>query len=166
MSCMYDELDPINNPIHALRLEFGDVDEYDYILSDQSYQYFIDKYPSSRVRSKYLGMAIRARFASEGYRQRVGQEEAYLGERYKNYTEWLKDKITNPMLNGNVPKVYVGGVVRETVADYETRMDLIDAVFYRGQGFRQPDWTTYRQFNCNTVNDPEELKTYQHDIGI
>ena len=32
--------DPTNNPIHALRLEFGDVDEYDYILTDESYQYY------------------------------------------------------------------------------------------------------------------------------
>lgn len=151
------DLDPINNPIDALRLEFGDTDEYDYILSDQSYQYFINTYGNSpTLLRKRLGMAILAVFAKEGFRQRVGQEEAYLGERYRNYREWLKDKVTNPMLSGNIPKVYVGGVVRETVAEYENRLDLIDSYFYRGQGFRMPDWKYKREFFLNTVTEPEE----------
>ena len=79
------DLDPINNPIDALRLEFGDTDEYDYVLSDQSYQYFINAYGNSpTLLRKKLGMTILAVFAKEGFRQRVGQEEAYLGERYTN----------------------------------------------------------------------------------
>ncbi|HCA4016359.1 TPA: hypothetical protein MPW60_003075, partial [Listeria monocytogenes] len=78
--------DPTNNPIHALRLEFGDVDEYDYILTDESYQYYLNKYPlSPKTVSKYVGNAILAKLAKDGFRQRVGQEEAFLGERYKNY---------------------------------------------------------------------------------
>lgn len=158
---MYEDLDPINNPIHALRLEFGDVDPMDYVLSDESYQYFIDTYGSSpRLLRKKLGWAILAVFAKEGFRQRIGQEEAYLGERYKNYREWLKDKVTNPMLSGNIPKVYVGGVVRETVAEYELRMDLIDSTFYKGQTARKPDWRNYRRFTPCSVIEPEERKRY------
>ena len=28
------DFDPANNPIHSYRLEYGDMDEYDFILSD------------------------------------------------------------------------------------------------------------------------------------
>ena len=151
--------DPINNPIDALRLEFGDTDEYDQVLTDESYQYFINKYGDSpRNLRKQLGGAILAKFAKEGYRQRVGQEDAYKGERYKNYFDWLRNKIEKPFLSGNLPAVYIAGVDRMTVAEYETRMDLIDSVFYRGQTARKPDWKSYRYFYPRTVVEPEEIK--------
>lgn len=128
------DFDPINNPIHALRLEYGDFDEYDYILSDQSYQYYILQFPlSPRMASKSVGMAILAKFARDGYRQRVGQEEAYGGERYKNYLDWLKQKITNPLLSGRMPAVYVGGVFLDYVEYYDKNPDLVSSQFFRGQ---------------------------------
>ena len=135
------DFDPLNNPIHALRLEYGDIDEYDYILSDQSYQYFIDKYPdSANMVSKSIGMTIAANFARNGFRQRVGQEEAYLGERYKNYLDWLKQKVSNPSLSGIVPAVYIGGVFIDTVAYLDRNPELIEAQFYRGQQRGLPTW--------------------------
>lgn len=156
-SSMYEELDPINNPIHALRLEFGDLDLDFPILSDQSYQYIIDTYKSPRVLRKHLGMTLAAQFARQGFRQRVGQEDAYYGERYKNYMDWLNKKLSNPFLSGNIPLVYVGGVVRETVADYETRLDLIDSTFYRGQTAQKPDFLHHRKFTRCGVIEPEEM---------
>lgn len=139
------DFDPVNNPIHAMRLEYGDVDEYDYILSDQSYQYYLEKYPNSLLMaSKYIGMAILAKFAREGFRQRVGQEEAYLGERYKNYLDWLKQKSTNPALSGRVPVVYVGGVLVETVEYYENNPDFVDSTFFRGEHLNKPYWLNKR----------------------
>ena len=135
------DFDPTNNLIHALRLEYGDLDEYDYILSDQSYHYFINNYPNSpTVASKHVGMAILAKFAREGYRQRVGQEEAYFGERYKNYLDWIKQKIANPSLSGRVPAVYVGGVNREIIEYYENSPEFVDSTFYRGQQADRPSW--------------------------
>ena len=126
--------DPVNNPIHALRLEYGDLDEYDYILSDKSYLYHIGKFPNSpAVASKSIGMAILAKFAREGYRQRVGQEEAYFSERYKNYLDWLKQKIMNPSLSGRVPTVYVGGVFMDAVEYYDRNPELVPSQFFRGQ---------------------------------
>lgn len=128
------DFDPKNNPIHALRLEYGDVDEYDYILSDQSYEYFIEKFPTSPIMvSKNVGMAILAKFAREGFRQRVGQEEAYLGERYKNYLDWLKQKTTNPLLSGRLPAVYVGGVFLDSIEYYDRNPELVSSQFFRGQ---------------------------------
>lgn len=135
------DFDPNNNPIHALRLEFGDFDEYDYILSDESYQFYIDKYPESPTMvSKAVGMAILATFARSGFRQRVGQEEAYLGERYKNYLDWLKQRISNPALSGRVPAVYVGGVFVDTIRYYEENPEVVDSTFFRGQQKGEPSW--------------------------
>lgn len=135
------DFNPSMNPIHAIRLEFGDIDEYDYILSDQSYQFYIDKYiDSPKMASKSIGMAILSKFAREGYRQRVGQEEAYLGERYKNYLDWLKQRLTNPSLTGAIPAVYVGGTVIETTEYYATNPDLVSSQFYRGQHEGVPTW--------------------------
>lgn len=135
------DFDPSNNPIHAYRLEYGDFDEYDYILSDASYQFYIDKYPNSpNLASKSIGMAILARFAREGYRQRVGQEEAYFGERYKNYLDWLKQKITNPALSGRIPAVYVGGVFVDTIDYYTNNPDFVNPHFFKGQHRDEGSW--------------------------
>ena len=159
MSENITNFDPSNNPIHALRLEFGDLDEYNYILSDESYQYFIDKYGSSpTLLRRNLGNSLLATYASEGYRQRVGQEEAYLGERYENYKDWLINKITNPFLSGTIPAVYVGGVARESVDEYENRLDLIDSTFYRGQHARRPDWLNKRIARRTGTREEEEQK--------
>ena len=137
--------DPTNNPIHALRLDFGDVDEYDYILSDASYKYYINKYPNSpKTVAKYVGNAILAKFAKDGFHQRVGQEEAYLGERYKNYLSWIKQKASNPLLSGSVPAVFVGGVFRDAVEWYENNPYLVDSMFYRGEHSGKPYWSSKR----------------------
>lgn len=128
------DFDPTNNPIHAYRLEYGDMDEYDFILSDESYQYFINKYPDKPdIASKNIGMAILAKFARDGYRQRVGQEEAYLGERYKNYLDWIKQKITNPSLSGRTPIVYVGGVFLDCIEFFDNHPNMVSSQFFRGQ---------------------------------
>jgi len=142
------DFNPSLNPIHALRLEFGDVDEYDYILSDQSYQFYIDKYiESPKLTSKNIGMAILSKFAREGFRQRVGQEEAYLGDRYKNYLDWLKQRLTNPALTGSIPAVYVGGTMIDTVEYYANNPDLVSAQFYRGQHKNTPVWLEQRPYH-------------------
>lgn len=139
------DFDPINNPIHALRLEYGDIDEDDYILSDQSYNYYIEKYNlSPSMASKSIGMAILARFAREGFRQRVGQEEAYLGDRYKNYLDWLKQRVNNPSLSGRLPAVYVGGVFVDTVDYYHNNPDTMPSTFYRGQHEGVPSYMKNR----------------------
>lgn len=158
---MREDLAPINNPIDALRLEFGDVDEFDEFLSDQSYQYFINNYGNSpRKLRTTIGNAILANLAINGFRQRVGQEDAYLGERFNNYMKWLKGKLTNPMLSGNMPNVYVGGVVRETVAEYELRRDLIHSTFYLGQSSGIPNWKSYREYYPDHTREQEERTDY------
>lgn len=150
--------DPINNPIDALRLEFGDLDEYNYILTDESYQYFINKYPTSpNTVSKMVGLAILAKFAKEGYRQRVGQEEAYLGDRYKNYLDFLKQKASNPLLSGIVPAVWVGGVLRDSVEYLEENPEYVDSMFYRGQHARTPYWNNKRFAGKRNTKEVEEL---------
>lgn len=158
---MRDNFDPLNNEIDALRLEFGDVDEFDEFLSNESYQYFINTYGKSpRKLRVMIGNAILANLAINGFRQRVGQEDAYLGERFNNYLKWLKGKLTSPLLSGNTPNVYVGGVVRETVAEYELRRDLVDSTFYLGQESRKPNWKSYREYYPCFTREQEETVFY------
>lgn len=151
------EFNPLENEIDLLRLEFGDLDEFNQILSDESYQALLNKYKDSpRLARIMIANSILAKFASEGFRQRVFNEDAYLGERYKNYLDFLKQKVSNPFLNGVVPKVYVGGIYRDDVAEYERRLDLIDRVFYQGQHARRPSWNNYRFAGIKHTKEVEE----------
>ena len=98
-----------------------------------------------------VGNAILAKMAKDGFRQRVGQEEAFFGERYKNYLEWLKQKVSNPLLSGMVPAVFVGGVLRDSVEWYDTHPHLMNSVFYRGQHSGKHDWAG--KYDCNRYVD-------------
>lgn len=151
---------PPMTEIEMLRLEFGDTDEYDELLSDQSYQAYLNLYTDkpSALR-KAIVNAIMSKLARTGFRQRVGQEEAYLGERYQNYLDWLKQKASNPLLGGNAPNVYVGGVVREEVARLENDPYYMDSTFYRGQQARTPYWNNKRYAGIKHTKEVEEDNT-------
>lgn len=167
MSMFPPDFDPVNNPIHALRMEYGDLDIYDYILPDASYQYFIDKFPDNPYAvSKKVGMTILAQFAKNGFRQRVGQEEAYHGERYKSYLDFLKRKAAGGILNGDPPPViYIGGVLRDTIDLYESDPELIDSVFYHGQHTRTPRWLNKRVVGARNTIEYEERSRLDGVLG-
>lgn len=144
------------DPIYELRIEFGDTDEYDWIFTDEEYQFFIDKYENPKTLRKNLAMSILAKFAKQGYRQKVGQEEIYGAERYKSYLDWLKQKSANPSFTGNAPAIYIGGVVREKVYELENRLDLMDSTFYNGQHARRPHWNNKRRTGVSKTKEIEE----------
>lgn len=145
------------DPIFELRIEFGDTDEYNWIFTDEEYQFFLDKYENPKTLRKHLANSILAKFAINGMRQKVGQEEIYGSERYKNYLDWIKQKASNPLLSGNAPALYIGGTVREKVAELECRTDLMDSMFYQGQHARRPYWNNKRYAGAkNTVEIEEE----------
>lgn len=147
--------DPSNNPIDALRLEFGDIDECESYLSDETYQYFIDTYGTKpKDIRRHIGMSILA-YLSRNTRERAGQEERYGSEAFSNYLKWLQLKIKDPSMVSS-PSVYVGGTNRDQVAIYETDPELIDSTFYLGQQAKKPNWKYKRRFLKNTVVEPEE----------
>ena len=147
--------DPINNPIDALRLEFGDIDECESWLSDETYQYFIDTYQAKpKELKRHIGMSILA-YLSRDTRERSGQEERYGSEAFANYLKWLQLKIKDPSIS-NTPSVYVGGVKRNDVIYYETNPDLIDSTFYKGQQSGRPSSRRKRMYTPVGVIEPEE----------
>lgn len=77
----------------------------------------------------------------------------------------MNDKIKDPFLSGNVPKIYVGGVFREDVESYDKRIDLIDSMFYKGQADRSPYWRYKRRYTPNNVLELEETKQ-NRSVGI
>lgn len=149
---------PSTNPIDALRLEFGDTDDLVIWLTDNDYQYYIDKYPTNeRVRNREISLAMINKLALTGIRERSGAEERYGKEAFDNFFLAFKERIRNPALGNMLPISYFGGVYREDKADRATNVDLIQQPFYRGQDDERADWQTYRQYRTlDTVIEPEE----------
>lgn len=146
----------IQDKITEMRLRLGDTNEYDQYLSDQSYEFFINKYENDGLLFKNIAYAILAKLAS-GHRQRVLNEEAYQAERFKNYKEWLEMVIANPTLLGNYPAIYVGGVVREDVQRLECDPKYMDSTFYRGQQARTPYQNNKRVAGVRHTKEVEEV---------
>lgn len=147
---------PLNNPIDALRLEFGDIDPDFPRLCDSAYQYYINRYPDSPKKMRRdIGMAILASLTS-GVRERSGQEERYGNEEFKNYRDWLDRKINDQAFMGLCPLIYVGGVSREIVQYYEENPDFIDAMFFKGYQSRKPVSQTRRKQDIFGLSNPEE----------
>ena len=148
--------DPFNNLIDALRLEFGDIDPDFPRISNEAYQYYIDKYPTKPKRLKReIAMAILA-YLTAGVRERSGQEERYGSEEFKNYKDFLEMKVADINFSGICPIIYVGGVDRETIEYYETHPDFVDSIFFRGYHSRKPIQRHARQTDQFGLSNPEE----------
>ena len=144
-----------------MKIEFGDIDQYFPLLDDKHYDQLICLYGNSPFQlRRSIGLAILASMSTTSFRQRIGQEDAYLGERFRNYKEFLDRKLTNPMFSGVVPQIYIGGVNRQVVAEIETNPDLVNSVFYMGQQTRKPNWKYKRQFTSCSV-----IEHYEKQIG-
>lgn len=156
--------------IWELRLHLGDLGDIDQgddqFLTDEHYQYFINRYTSKDGVYNFRGalgssaMAILPILAKTGARQRIGQEEIYGKELVDNWLAFLK-LLKKPSYSGITPVVYIGGVTRESTAYYANNPDLIDPPFYRGQKDRSPYWKYRREQFLNSVIEPEEIKAFK-----
>ena len=157
--------DPINNPIDALRLEFGDVDECEAWLSDETYQYLINQnLTKPKALRRSIGMSILA-YLSRNTRERVGQEERYGSEAFNNYLKWLNLKIKDPSI-ATAPSIYVGGTDRATVQQYENDLSLIDSVFYKGQQSGKPLSRNKRRYTSTGVIEPDSSNILNRDPNL
>lgn len=147
---------PLTNPVDALRLEFGDVDQDFPRMSDESYMYYLTQHfdKPNRLRRE-IGMAILAAL-SAGVRERSGQEERYGSEEFNNYLKWLNLKVSGSALSGICPLIYVGGVDRAIVDYYENNPDFIDATFFKGYTTRKPASRHIRRIDAFGLSNPEE----------
>lgn len=148
--------DPFNNLIDALRLEFGDIDPDFPRISNEAYQYYIDKYSEKPNRlKKEIGLAILA-YLTAGVRERSGQEERYGSEEFKNYRDFLEKKISDINFSGICPIIYVGGVSREVIEYYENNPDFVDSIFFRGYHSRKAATRHKRIEDGFGLSNPEE----------
>lgn len=158
--------------IWELRLTLGDLGDgtgADQYLSDEQYQYFINKYtdPDTGVLAERktllaAAMAILPILARNGARQRVGQEEIYGKELLDSWLAFIKMLQSNKYNGTSAPFVYFGGVYRDAVAFYETNPEFVDSPFYSGKSEEAPNWKYRRQFINNQVIEPAE----QRDTGF
>lgn len=146
---------PSTNPIDALRLEFGDTDEFVCWLTDQDYQYLIDTCETNSSLFRKVGQTILMRLARET-RERSGQEEKYGSEAFKNYKEALLLKLKDPSMGLLAPISYFGGVSRDDMEVNATNDDIVQPPFYEGQMTGQANWQTYRVYRNDNNIDPEE----------
>ena len=124
---------PSTNPVDALRLEIGDTDEDNSILTDNDYIYFINKNPDS-FRKQWQAAAQAALFKLARYtRERAGQIEVDGSAAYRQYAQALKDKITNPAYSDVHPISFFGGVDRANYISNSLNPDIVDQQFFRGQ---------------------------------
>lgn len=164
---------PITDPdkIWELRLYLGDLGDLamgdDQYLSDEAYQFIINKYtkPNPPPDGTYqfrkaliaAAMSILALLAHSGARQRVGQEDIYGKELVDSWLAFLK-LLQKGKYTGASPVVYFGGVYRDMTAYYATHPNMIDPPFYRGQQDRSPYWKYKRKEFLKFVQEPEESK--------
>ena len=158
---------PSTNPIDALRLKWGDTDDYITILQNSEYQYLIDKFPNkTRKQELEAGKLLLSKLAHTSLRERVGQEERFGQEVFNNFYKLIKDELSNPSFGNVLPLIYCGGVNRCETAEIATDTTLIDSPFFRGQQSGIPDWKGYREFLPNQVIEPEETHYIQADVEI
>lgn len=151
---------PATNPIDALRLEFGDTDEYVCWLTDQDYQYLINTSSTSSILNRKVGQTILMRLARET-RERSGQEEKYGSEAFNNYKTALLLKMKDPAFGMLNPISYFGGVNREDVKTNAINEELVQQPFYEGQIDGKADWQTHRVYRQHGNNiEPEDNNIY------
>lgn len=151
---------PSTNPIDALRVEWGDTDDFFLILQNSEYQYVLDKYTSTTQQSKQIGLMMLAKLALTSVRERVGQEERFGQDAFNNFYKLLKDKVTNPAFGNLTPLIYAGGTNRCETAAIATDQTLIDSPFFRGQSSGVADWQKSRNyFPVGHIVEPSEKVT-------
>lgn len=159
---------PSTNPIDALRLEFGDTDDLVIWLTDNDYQYYIDRYTTNtKLRNREILLALLSKLAITGIRERSGAEERYGKDAFDNYFALIKEKLRNPALGNILPISYFGGVYREDKANIATDPRLVPQPFYRNQNDGRADWQGYREYKAfDKVVEPEENDLLIGDFNL
>ena len=105
-------LDPINNPVHRIRLTCGDTD-MPYWLEDSMYEYALSVASGNeKAATKQCAQYILAALSRNAHEKLV-QIEIYGREYFENYREFIMTVIRNPASGAVAPIPYGGGVMKE-----------------------------------------------------
>lgn len=123
---------PVSSATDRLRLIVGDtMVEIEY-LSDEVYQYLLNKHenretPAALEAARYI-LGSLAKFS----RQRTGDIEVYGAEMFKNYKDFLIELIRNPQMLLSRAHAYAGGISKSDMLLNDANPDNVAPTFYRG----------------------------------
>lgn len=122
---------PATSVTDRLRLIVGDtMTEFEY-LSDETYEYLMDKNKSETAAAleaaRYI-LGSLTRFS----RQRTGDIEVYGREMFQNYKEFLVELLRNPQMLLDRAQAYAGGISKSDMAANDANPDKPKPTFYKG----------------------------------
>lgn len=163
--------DPTNNPIDALRIMLGDLDDVNPIYQDEEIEYFLSLNNDNIQAAFYqLALSILPKFTRFA-RERAGQIEVYGGDYFNNYLAWIK-MITKPnspafqLVDGGM---FYGGIDRAEAQKNFLDPSIVDQPFYRGQFFRIPNHMGYRRLTPTGYAELDEggaLIGFYRDVAL
>lgn len=107
---------PSTNPIDRVRLSVGDIWPDSEILSDEDYQYFLNKNNGNENRAT-LDAARTILFTLSRYtRERTGDIEVYGGDIFSNYLKALNLILKDPNISLSAAIPYAGGICEDAKA--------------------------------------------------
>lgn len=163
--------DPTNNPIDALRLLLGDLDDLNPIYQDEELSYFLDSNKDNVHAAFYqAAVSILPKFARYS-RERSGQIEVYGGDYFTHYLAWLKfiSKPNSPAFAMADGGMYYGGIDKEQTQKYFLDPSIVSQPFYRGQFFRMPNHMGYRRLTPSGFAEVDEngrLLGFHRDVAL
>ncbi|MEG0407477.1 MAG: hypothetical protein RR623_01265 [Bacilli bacterium] len=145
-----------------LRLEYGDTDEYFYVLQDSEYKILVNKYHcyGDRKLSVEVGMTMLFKMSHTSIRERVGQEERYGKEAFDNFFKLLQKKLKDPTFGYLAPIAYFGGTYSCESEYYAKSPEFTWQPFYRGSHSGTPMWKGKRIYKVNG----EIIEPYENNL--
>lgn len=123
---------PATNPIDRVRLIVADtMVEIEY-LSDETYQYLLDKHSNNETAAALEAARYILGSLAKYSRQRTGDIEVYGAEMFKNYRDFLVELIRNPQMLLDRSQVYAGGISKSDMEANDANPDNLPPRFYRG----------------------------------
>ena len=123
---------PATSAIDRVRLIVGDtMVEFEY-LSDETYQYLLDKYDGNETAAALEAARYILGSLAKFSRQRTGDIEVYGAEMFKNYKDFLVELIRNPQMLNDRAQVYAGGISKSDMCAHDSNPDNVPPTFYKG----------------------------------
>lgn len=138
--------DPQNNPIDRIRLDTGDTWEDMEYLTDNDYQYYLDRNNGNEKRATIDSMRAILFKLSRGARERTGDIEVYGSEYFKNYLQALTLILKNPDIQLSLAVPYAGGISKSDMFRNDLDPDSTSRSIYIGYGAHRK---LYNQCNPN-----------------
>lgn len=123
---------PVSSATDRVRLIVGDtMVEIEY-LSDEVYQFLLDKHQNNETSAALEAARYILGSLAKFSRQRTGDIEVYGAEMFKNYKDFLLELIRNPQMLLSRAQVYAGGISKTDMIANDSNPDNIPPTFYRG----------------------------------